>query len=79
MIDFEGPTPLYQQVADHIAARIESGDLPPRRAVPSESRIAQEYGVGRSTARKALDLLKERGLVFGVTGRGTFVAERETR
>lgn len=73
MIDFEGPVPLYQQVADLIEARIKSGDLPPGRRVPSEADIAGEYEIARSTARKALNLLKARGLVIGVTGKGTYV------
>ena len=76
MIDYEGPTPLYVQVADDIARRIESGELLPGRPIPSESRISQEYGVGRSTARKSINLLKSRGLVVGVVGRGVFVRPR---
>jgi GntR family transcriptional regulator len=73
MIDREGMVPLYVQVADAVAARIASGELQPNRPIPSENRLTQEYGVARGTARKALDLLRERGLVVTVTGRGTFV------
>jgi GntR family transcriptional regulator len=73
VIDFEGPVPLYVQVADELAAKIASGELAPNRPIPSESRISQEYGVGRSTARKAINVLKSRGLVVGVVGRGTYV------
>jgi DNA-binding GntR family transcriptional regulator len=73
MIDREGMTPLYVQVADDIAGRIERGELAPNRLIPSEHRIVQEYGVARGTARRALQLLRERGLVVTVPGRGTFV------
>ena len=48
-------------------------DLGTRR-VPSENTLAQEYGVARGTAKKALDSLVEAGLVRRVQGRGTFVA-----
>lgn len=73
MIDPDGPVPLYQQVADDIAARIESGEIAPGRKIPSESTIAQQYEVGRSTAKRAVAILKERGLVYGVNGKGVFV------
>ena len=42
--------------------------------MPSENTLAQEYGVARGTAKKALDSLVEAGLVRRVQGRGTFVA-----
>ena len=73
MIDHEGMTPLYVQVADDIAARIQRGELQPNRPIPSENTMTQEYGVARGTARKAITLLRERGLVVTVSGRGTFV------
>ncbi|GAA0480702.1 hypothetical protein Ade02nite_55730 [Paractinoplanes deccanensis] len=74
MIDFDGPTPLYVQIADVIEARIRDGELLPDRPIPSENQMVQEFGVARGTARKALELLRARGLVVTVVGRGTFVA-----
>lgn len=73
VIDHDAPTPLYVQVADVITHRIEAGELLPNRPVPSENQIVQEFGVAKGTARKALGLLKSRGLVFTVVGRGSFV------
>jgi GntR family transcriptional regulator len=73
VIDHDGPTPLYVQVADAIEARINGGELQPNRPVPSENQLVQEYGIARGTARKAIDLLRERGLVTTVVGRGTYV------
>ncbi|GAA0736768.1 GntR family transcriptional regulator [Dactylosporangium roseum] len=74
MIDREGPTPLYVQVADAIQARIDAGELLPNRPIPSENQLVQEYAVARGTARKAIQLLRDRGLVATVVGRGTYVA-----
>ena len=76
MIDHEGPTPLYVQVADAIQTRIEAGELLPDRPIPSENQLVQEYGIARGTARKSIQLLRERGLVVTVVGRGTFVASK---
>jgi GntR family transcriptional regulator len=73
VIDREGPTPLYVQVADAIEARIKTGDLRVDRPIPSENQLVQEYGIARGTARKTIQLLRERGLVVTIVGRGTFV------
>jgi DNA-binding GntR family transcriptional regulator len=46
-IDPLGPTPVYQQLATILRARIESGDLAPNRPIPSETALQQEHGVAR--------------------------------
>lgn len=74
-IDPRGPVPVYVQIADEIARRIKAGDLPPHRPIPSESEMVQEFGVARSTIRHAVANLRERGLVYTVPQRGTYVAE----
>ena len=54
-------------------ARIESGELTPNRLIPSETRLQQELGVARGTARKGIGKLCQEGLVITVRGRGSFV------
>ena len=61
------------QVANILRARIESGELLPDRPVPSESQLQQEFGVACGTARKAIGVLREEGLVVKVMGRGSYV------
>ena len=75
-VDHEGKTPVYLQIAAILRAAIERGDYPPGRPVPSESRLMQEHGVARLTARKAVRVLADEGLVEVVPGRGAFVADR---
>jgi DNA-binding GntR family transcriptional regulator len=70
------PTPVYVQLADILARRIKRGELQPNRPVPSELQMQQEFGVARGTARKSIAVLRERGLVVTVQGRGSYVAER---
>lgn len=74
MIDPEGPIPVYLQLADILAGRIERGELLPNRPLPSEATLMQEYGVARGTVRHAIAVLRDRGLVFTVPQRGTYVA-----
>ncbi|TNC24335.1 winged helix-turn-helix domain-containing protein [Amycolatopsis alkalitolerans] len=74
------PTELvYEAVAQHIAARIETGELKPDEPLPSERRLAHEYGVSLGSARHATRLLRYRGLVVTVRSKGTYVAERPAR
>lgn len=76
-LDHEGGTPLYRQIADLVEARIAAGDLQPDRPIPSETSMAEEFGVARLTARRAVRELVERNLVYVVRGKGTFVKPAE--
>jgi len=71
--------PVYRQVAAVIRGRIESGEIPPGRAVPSESQLMGEFGIARETARKAVRVLRDEGLVEIVQGRGAFVIPDDQR
>jgi GntR family transcriptional regulator len=62
----------YLQVADAITARIEDSFYPVK--LPSEFALAEEFGVSYTTIRRATEVLRERGLVASIHGRGTFVA-----
>lgn len=70
------PEPLYLQLAAIIRARIDSGEYPPRSAVPSITQLAAEYELAEITVRHALDTLKREGVLMAVSGKGTFVAPR---
>jgi GntR family transcriptional regulator len=75
-IDRNGPTPVYLQLAAILRARIESGEYPPGRALPSETTLMQEHGLARETARKAVRVLRDEDLVQIVQGRGAYVIQR---
>ena len=72
-IDPTGPVPPYKQIAAIIRARIESGDYPKGARIPTESEIVDTWEVARTTARRAIALLREEGLVTTVPQRGTYV------
>ncbi|MFB6816293.1 GntR family transcriptional regulator [Streptomyces sp. NPDC056347] len=74
-IDPRAPEPPYRQIAADLAAEIKRGELVPGRPLPSEKELTERYGVARNTARSALAVLRERGLIYTVTGRGSYVVE----
>jgi DNA-binding GntR family transcriptional regulator len=58
-----------------ITQRIESGEYTPGRRLPPEKDLAAELGVAYMTVRKAMGILRERGLVITIWGLGTFVKD----
>ncbi len=66
--------PVYRSTARALADRIRRGDLPPGSRVPSERELAVGYGISRMTARAAVNLLGQRGLIERRGRSGTFVA-----
>jgi GntR family transcriptional regulator len=73
VIDVEGEQPVYLQVAALLRARIDSGEWPPRRRLPSVVALEHEYGVARNTVQKAIKHLRELGYVYTVPNWGTVV------
>jgi GntR family transcriptional regulator len=69
----------YRAIADELRGRVESGELGAGRLLPSESELSGAYGVSRVTVRKALDLLRDEGLIDARQGFGWFVATDPVR
>ena len=72
-IDPTGPVPPYKQIAAIIRARIESGEYATGARIPTESEMVETWEVARTTARRAIALLREEGLVTTVPQRGSYV------
>lgn len=56
-------SPAYRQVSDELRRRIVSGSLPQGAALPTETELANGFGVHRSTIREALRQLEQDGLL----------------
>jgi DNA-binding GntR family transcriptional regulator len=77
-IDPLGPLPPYRQIADILRRRIESGQYPPDTRVPTESELVEAFEVARTTARRAIAVLREEGLIYTVPQRGSYVTRKST-
>jgi GntR family transcriptional regulator len=62
----------YQEIADSLRAQIVS--IGPGHLLSSESDLSAEFGVSRVTVRRALELLREQGLVDSRQGFGWYVS-----
>jgi GntR family transcriptional regulator len=78
-LDKNSHEPLYRQLAKLLVSQIQSGDYQAGNRLPSERELSEVHKVSRITARQAIDLLFEDGLIFREQGRGTFVAEPRMR
>ncbi len=65
--------PASRRIADELRRSIETGELAPGAQLPSERQLAATYGTARNTAREAIRLLADSGLVIAEQGRGAFV------
>ncbi|MFK0103254.1 GntR family transcriptional regulator [Streptomyces sp. NPDC091217] len=66
------PRGTYLDVSDSLREKIRQGVL--AEALPSQSALATEYRVSRSTIERALAALKTEGVIESVQGAGWFVA-----
>ncbi|MER7956859.1 GntR family transcriptional regulator [Streptomyces sp. NPDC096030] len=67
--------PPSRRIAEDLRRQIESGELRSGDKLPSERALAERYGAARNTAREAVRLLAEQGLVTAKHGSGVFVRE----
>lgn len=70
-----GTLPIYLQVAGVLRRNIETGKWQPGENIQSLDRLAEEYGISRVTARQAITVLEEEGLIWRRQGKGTFVSK----
>lgn len=68
----------YREVYAQIKGKIEKGVYAAGSMLPIEAELEAEYGVSRTTVRKAVKLLAEDGLVDVCQGRGTTVLDSKT-
>lgn len=65
--------PKYQRIADALRTAIQSGEHGPGDRLPGENELMATYDVARMTARQALGVLQNEGLVEARKGAGVFV------
>jgi GntR family transcriptional regulator len=67
------PIPLWFQVAERLRQAIADGVFTTGEALPSEAQLNETFGISRATSRMALDSLKQEGLIFRKSGKGSIV------
>lgn len=71
--DQNRPSPAHLAVAEDMVRTIQSTRMRAGARLPSQTDLAERYGVSRHVIRKAMDLLEQRGVLGGRQGSGTYV------
>ena len=66
--------PIYLQIADELRQNIEAAVYAVGEKLPTEAELSDRFSVNRHTIRRAIELLRQEGLVRVDRGRGMFVA-----
>jgi GntR family transcriptional regulator len=69
----------YRAIADELRRSVQAGELGAGHLLPSESELSAAHKVSRVTVRKALELLRDEGLIDSRQGFGWFVATEPVR
>ncbi|MBE1875063.1 GntR family transcriptional regulator [Myceligenerans pegani] len=71
---FDGPEPIYLQIAQMIRAQVLSGELQEEDQVMSTTQFATTFRINPATAQKAFGQLVEEKVLYKRRGLGMFVA-----
>lgn len=72
-IDYTSDLPMYEQIKACIKSNILCGKLQASDALPSVRQLAKELNVSTITTKRSYADLEHEGLIYTVSGRGTFV------
>lgn len=70
---------LYEKIVEQIETQILKGKLHYGDRLPTERELAEHFHVSRTAVREAVKALREKGLVQGHPGRGTFITDGTAR
>lgn len=65
----------YEEIAESLRSRIAGGEFAPGETLPSGRDLAEQWSVSRATAVKAMDVLRNDGVVEARQGTGFMVTE----
>lgn len=68
--------PIYDQISEQIKEKILTGQLEEGEALPSMRLLAKELRISVITTKRAYEELERDGFIVTMTGKGSFVAEK---
>ncbi|MBN2863741.1 MAG: GntR family transcriptional regulator [Bacteroidales bacterium] len=78
-IQYQSNKSIYQQLYDQIASQIINRQLEADSMLPSIRITAKEFRVSVITVKKAWEMLERNGLIYTVTGKGSFVKQIDSK
>ena len=69
------PRYRYEEIADDLQKRINSGEFPPGARLPSRRELTAHYDVTEPVVDRAMLILRVKGITETLAGVGVFVRE----
>ena len=76
-IDWQSGIPAYDQIVQGIIRLKAVGALSPNEQLPSVRNLAVQLGVNPNTVQKSYLILENKGIIYSVAGKGSFLADTE--
>lgn len=73
-LDYQGRTPIYEQIVSTIERYVALGILKPEEQMPSIRELAANLGINPNTVKKAYDILEHKGIITTISTKGTFIS-----
>ena len=74
-LDYKSGIPIYDQLINGIIRLKMLGALKGGDALPSVRALASSLGINPNTVQKAYAILEEKGVIYSVSGKGSFIAD----
>ena len=78
IISNSSSVPIYEQIKSQIIEQIMNEELKEDDMLPSIRVLSKDIRISLMTIKKAYDQLEEEGYIKSITGKGTFVAPKNT-
>ena len=76
-IDYKSRVPIYDQITSNIMRLKSLGVLKEGDKLPSVRSLAMKLGINPNTVQKAYNILETEGVIYSVSGKGSFIAEND--
>ena len=76
-IDYKSRVPIYDQITGSIMRLKSLGVLKEGDKLPSVRSLAIKLGINPNTVQKAYTILETEGVIYSVSGKGSFIAEND--
>ncbi len=73
----KGGVPIYEQLEARITELIISGEMQTDERLPTVREVAKQFALNPNTVQKTYQLLEQRGLIYSIPSKGSYVSPRE--
>lgn len=67
---------IYQQLINQVTRKVQNGELPSGKKLPTVRELADQLGIARGTVKHAYEELERKRIITMTRGKGTFIREQ---